>query len=368
MKKIMPLLIILLIAGAGIYLFNQDNYKTVPALIETDPVRSGRDAADDMCIWVHPADKSKSLIIASDKDAGLILYDLDGKQLQFLEIEGGINNVDLRYDFLWEGKKQVVIVGSNRRKESLYFFGLSADPEPKLFEIGVIKTGKRVYGLCLYRSQLQPVYKGRPAFFCFAVSDSGGIEQWHFYQNEAKSLAGEKVRSLKLESQAEGCVADDEAGLLYVGEEELGIWRLQAEADKDWEESLIHKTGDILVKDVEGLTLYNKSDGSGYLIASSQGDDSFAVFERQPPNAYITSFRIAGGDIDKVTHCDGIDVSPVNFGGKLSQGMFVTQDDKNETETQNFKIVSWGEMSRILQLDVDTAWNPRKSLEVQDAK
>ncbi len=71
----------------------------VQATVETEPVPSSGDAADDAAIWGHPADSSLSLIIGTDKDSGLAAYDLAGVQVQFLA-DGELNNVDVRYDFL----------------------------------------------------------------------------------------------------------------------------------------------------------------------------------------------------------------------------------------------------------------------------
>ena len=66
--------------------------------VETDPVPHGKDAADDPAIWVHPADPTQSIIIGIDKKGGLAVYNLAGRQLQYLA-GGRINNVDLRYHF-----------------------------------------------------------------------------------------------------------------------------------------------------------------------------------------------------------------------------------------------------------------------------
>src|SRR5688572_32641390 len=40
--------------------------------------------ADDPAIWVHPERPHDSLIIGTLKDAGLVVYDLRGKVLQYL--------------------------------------------------------------------------------------------------------------------------------------------------------------------------------------------------------------------------------------------------------------------------------------------
>ncbi|HEY1175999.1 MAG TPA: phytase, partial [Phytomonospora sp.] len=68
----------------------------VPAAAETPAVgTSAKDAADDPAIWVDPNDRGRGVIIGTDKKAGLYVYDLAGKQLQY--VAGGLpNNVDLR--------------------------------------------------------------------------------------------------------------------------------------------------------------------------------------------------------------------------------------------------------------------------------
>ena len=67
----------------------------VSATVETEPVPHSGDAADDPAVWVDPADPSLSAIVATDKDGGLLVYDLAGRQLQNLQA-GEMNNVDLR--------------------------------------------------------------------------------------------------------------------------------------------------------------------------------------------------------------------------------------------------------------------------------
>src|SRR5210317_39521 len=67
----------------------------VTATLETEPVPSGGDAADDPAIWIHPTDPGLSTIIGTDKRGGLAVYALDGTELQYIPA-GRLNNVDLR--------------------------------------------------------------------------------------------------------------------------------------------------------------------------------------------------------------------------------------------------------------------------------
>ena len=94
----------------------------VSATVETDPIPSTGDAADDPAIWIHPTDPSQSTIIGTDKTTtgGLVVYDLAGRQL-FRYADGRMNNVDVRYNFPL-GAARVGLVGASNRGGSLDFY------------------------------------------------------------------------------------------------------------------------------------------------------------------------------------------------------------------------------------------------------
>ncbi|MHC4220067.1 MAG: phytase, partial [Planctomycetota bacterium] len=161
----------------------------------------------------------------------------------------------------------------------------------------------------------------------------------------------------------EGMVADDELGWLYVGEEAVGIWRYGAEPGDGTSRTSVDTTGGgNLTADVEGLTLYYASDSTGYLIASSQGSDDFAIYKREGNNDYVKNFDIvSGGGIDGVSGTDGIDVSNAALGSTFPSGVFIAQDNSNSGGNQNYKLVAWEDIAAAgsPQLTVDTAWSPR---------
>src|SRR5690606_16649840 len=43
---------------------------------QTDPVNTSGDAADDPAIWIHPQQPERSLVLGTNKKAGLQVYDL----------------------------------------------------------------------------------------------------------------------------------------------------------------------------------------------------------------------------------------------------------------------------------------------------
>ena len=85
-------------------------------IIETEPVISPEDAADDPAIWINNADPKKSLIFGTDKKSGIYVYDLKGNQLSYSNL-GKINNIDLRSV---EGKLHIVT--SNRTMSTLDYW------------------------------------------------------------------------------------------------------------------------------------------------------------------------------------------------------------------------------------------------------
>jgi 3-phytase len=97
-----------------------------------------------------------------------------------------------------------------------------------------------------------------------------------------------------------------------------------------------------LVGQVEGLTLAYGADGAGYLMASSQGSNSYALFDRDGDNAFLGTFTIGSvGGIDGTEGTDGIDVSTADLGPSFPSGVFVAQDGDNDDGAQNFKLVPY---------------------------
>src|SRR5690606_31688405 len=112
---------------------------TVTASVETDPVPSSGDAADDMTVWVHPTDVSKSLVIGADKRGGIASYELSGEELEYLKV-GELNNVDIRYNFKLGSSSIPLIMASNRSNDSISAFTVNPSTR-KLQSIGSISNG-----------------------------------------------------------------------------------------------------------------------------------------------------------------------------------------------------------------------------------
>jgi len=312
----------------------------VTALAETVPVgTAAQDAADDPAIWRNAADPAASLIVATDKKAGLYVYGLDGTIRSFSEA-GLVNNVDLA-EVPGHG---VIVVASDRNDLAAAQLQVHRlDPATgTLTLLGTAPGGAgEGYGLCLGMAG--------GVLRAYSVLKEGRIHEYRVdlgTPGSASAMTGERV--LSVATQPEGCVVDARNGTLYVGEEVRGLWRFAAGAATG--ELVAPIDNQYLVADLEGLALAPVGADGGYLVASSQGDNAYAVF-RLPGLEPIGRFRIAAGAFGSTEETDGIELVLGSFGADYPDGLFVAQDGHNQPAAQNFKLVSWAAVKAALGLD-----------------
>ena len=326
---------------------------TVSPSAATDPVQSFGDAADDPAIWVHPTDPELSLIIGAQKKRGINVYDLSGKLLQS-RADGRINNVDIRYGFQLGDRSVAVVTGSNRSSDSISTYIIDEETRT-LVEVadGIIDTGMSdPYGHCMYKSASSGL------MYAYVNDTDGLVRQWVLEDNGQGKISMTPVREFNVGSQTEGCVADDETGDLYVGEENFGIWKYSAEPDGGDDRKLVDSVDENgnLTADVEGLALYHGKDGAGYLVASNQGADNYALYEREEDNKFIGIFHVVADEatgIDGSSETDGLAVNSAYLGPDFPDGLLVVQDGRNisPAERQNFKLIPWNRIAEAMGLD-----------------
>ncbi|MCP6682096.1 phytase [Bacillus nakamurai] len=340
---------------------------TVTAAGETEPVDTAGDAADDPSIWLDPKHPENSKLITTNKKSGLVVYNLDGKMLHSFNT-GKLNNVDIRYDFPLNGKKVDIAAASNRSegKHSIDVYAIDGkkgtlksitDPEHP-----IATTIDEVYGFTLYHSQKT----GK--FYALVTGKQGEFEQYELTEGKKGYVTGKKVREFKMDSQTEGMAADDEYGNLYIAVEDTAIWKFSAEPDGGSKGTIIDRAdGKHLTADIEGLTIYYAADGKGYLMASSQGSNSYTIYDRQGHHKYIADFRITDGPkTDGTSDTDGIDVLGFGLGPKYPFGLFIAQDGENidngQKANQNFKMVPWERIASNIGFhpQVNQQVDPRK--------
>ena len=317
----------------------------VVALAQTEPVPHGGDAADDPAIWTHPSVPELARILGTDKRGGLGVYDLQGRELQYLPV-GRVNNVDLRKGFTL-GERQIdLAVASNRDRNSLELFAI--DPASgQVTGLGDVPTELAdIYGLCMTQS---------PEGVIYAIpNDKDGRFIQYRLDGSSGQVSAKAVRHFSTETQPEGCVADDARQQLFIGEEGVGIWALSAGEDEPADLTDVARLSELLHDDVEGMAVYQHQDRP-YLVVSSQGNDSYVVFDAVPPYTAHGAFRIglnAENGIDGVSETDGLEVSSADFGAAWPGGLLVVQDGRKRLPegNQNFKLVPWQPIAELLQL------------------
>ncbi|HSH52635.1 MAG TPA: phytase [Bacteroidales bacterium] len=343
-------------SGFSVYLGNAVKNQQIFELVitaddETEPVKAekGVDAADDPAIWVNEKNPGKSLILGTNKESGLHVYDLNGNELQFIEV-GCLNNVDLRDGFIWNNQEVVLVAASNCKLNDISLFFIDKNTLTLSEKMVNIKSSvNSVYGLCMYKSHITHKY------YVFVNGKGAEVEQWEIF-NENGALNASLVREFSVNSKPEGMVADDENSLLYIGIEEEGIIKLNAEPDSKYEPEWVSGSSPeenrCISSDIEGLALYKTPDKT-YLLASSQGNFSFALFEVSKTNRYLFSFIIKDGSIDGVEECDGIEITNFPVNENYPEGMLIVHDGYNfrndSIQAQNFKYISWAKIRKMIK-------------------
>ncbi|WP_435797212.1 phytase [Streptomyces clavifer] len=380
-----------------------------------DDEAGGNANADDPAIWRNDADPGRSLVLATAKEGGLRVYGLDAALVQSVpappaasedDAPGRFNNVDLVTGLRTPAGRTDVAVVSDRGNDRLRVYRIDPSrPGRPLKDVtdpaaapvfsedqAEINDQRTAYGLAAWQDRRT----GR-SYALVSRRNTTDLALLELRPTAAGTVGYEKVRTLSLPSsfrlpnggswtpcgepgelpQVEGMVVDPATGTLYAGQEDVGIWRVPA--GLDGRPVLVDKVreygvpgtydpeteectpgtdpgfgGKRLTADVEGLTLFRESDGDGYLMASSQGDDTFALYDREVSegNEYEGGFRITAvtADLDGSEECDGAAVLNEPLGARYPNGLLVVQDghetsaagDGEGREATGFKFVDLG--------------------------
>lgn len=405
-----------------------------PAVVTTDietPVlydddEGGNASGDDPAIWVHPADSAESIVLATAKEGGMRVYDLEAHELQSLAAEpapradgldGRYNNVDIAYGLdLGDGPVDVAVV-SDRYNDQLRFFAIDAAgasaseplrevtaPElPFLFSADRAEVDEEhtAYGLAVWQpaggDPLAVVTReGATTVATVRLTVGDGVVGYADaatidFPSEFPLPDGTTwvpCEEPGVLPQLEGVSVDQRTGVLYAAQEDVGVWRLQLPIGSG-EPRLLDRVRDFGVHDVydpeteecapvdaedagyggtaleadaEGVDIVYGPGATGYVIVSSQGDDTYAVYRTQGRNDLVGTFQVGGvGGVDDVNGSDGLAVTnrPV---GEYREGLLVTHDEPEsgpdvdgERDATNFSFVSWGDVADALGLKLSTA-------------
>ena len=300
-----------ILVGFG-FLVHHSNGQTRPVAPKLRCTASHSRDQDDMCIWVHPRDRSQSTIVTSDKKANMLfVYDLEGRVIHSVHVRHP-GDVDVRYNFPLAGQSIDIVALNERHNADILVY--KVDPDTRKLERidnGTIQTGKN-FGGALYHSHKT----GK--FYFVSTGKDDFVEQYELADDGTGKVGGKKVRTWRID-HAESAVADDETGTLYIGQENAGVWQFGAEPADPTTGQMIIKLGENgLVGDIEGLALYDLPGGDDYLIVSNQGSNDFKVYQRSAPHRFVGTFSVAGA-----IHTGGLEVCNASLGSHFPEGIFV---------------------------------------------
>jgi 3-phytase len=309
---------------------------------ETQVVVRGGAGDQDVALWPNPGTPAQSLVVVADSVVGLTTYRLDGSELEVLQGEVAFG-VDTREGFALPGGTVPLVVVANGTRRALLAYVV----DPVTLKLRRVDTDTlRVTNfdprsVALYRSATNG------QFHAFAADTAGDMQQFALRSDDG-GVGGAPVRTFPVGGAVTGAVADDSQGVLFVAQQNTGIWRYSAEPNGGLSRTAVATAGQGgLTAPLGGLALYTLPNGEGYLLAASAGGDQVVVYQRQPPHTQVGSFRVdatASGDIDQVTGTRSLAASPVTMGTAFPGGLVAVHDTFN-SPAQNHKLVAWRDVA-----------------------
>lgn len=328
--------------------------------------------------------------------------------------DGRYNNVDIAYAVPLDGELVDVAIASDRYNDQVRFWVIDpagADAEQPLTEVTAsdlpflfhadregVDSEHTAYGLAVWQPAQGGTYvvvtqEGTTAITLLEVvelADGLGYEQVDVLEMPGSFALPDGTTWVPCEEpgvgpQFEGVAVDRRTGTLFAAQEDVGLWSLKVTTngfrgrpalvdtvrdfgihdayDEESEECVPVDPdaegfgGDLLEADAEGVDIYYGRGATGYVVVSSQGDDTFAVYERQGSHKPVGSFLVRGvAGVDDVNGSDGLAIAsrPV---GRFTEGLLVTHDEPEtgpgvdeDQDPTNFSYVQWGDVAAALGL------------------
>jgi len=300
---------------------------------------SGASDQDDMAIWIHPTDRSKSVIYGSNKDGNIFVYDLNGSELQTIQSPKP-GNIDIRYNVSLGGQTMDIVAHNERGENTIRAYRVGPDGRLTRIDDGSLSTDN--YGFALS-------YDGTNLYAYTGPKSSTPVRRYL-----AQSVGSGQLKWVATNwvfqpgSTVEGMVADEEQGVIFVAEEAEGTWRVDLNNPDNAE--LVSRVGSNgLRADQEGIALYRTTDGGGYVVVSNQGANSVAIFDRRPPHTFRALIDVGTSD------GDGLDVTSAALGPVFPNGVLLAHAGGAPIYGVDWKKISDGEGLA----DFDNTWDPR---------
>jgi len=356
MSRLLPLLFIvsrIFAAQPAAPLVDSDakNPPLAPRIV-TEPVKHD---TDDPAIWIDRANPAESLIVGTDKhaDGALMVFGLDGKIRWDKSVRGLLrpNNVDIAYDVRLGNAKVDIAVTTERYAQRLRVYRL---PEMAAIDGGGIpvfegEEGRLCMGVALYTRA-----RDGALFAVVSRSDVGApregyLAQYRIADDGTGTLRGTKVRHLATWSgkkEIEAVAVDSELGYIYCSDEQVGVRKYHADPDAPdaGRELAIFGTSGF-ADDHEGISIYKRPDGTGYLLVSNQAVGTFRVFPREGTAGRPHEHPLRASVRLSTKESDGSDVTSAALDPQFPGGLFVAM-----STDRTFHFYAWQDIARAAEL------------------
>jgi len=333
--------------------------------------------ADDPAIWIDQENPAHSLVLGTYKGAGtadresrdgaLYVFDLSGVIVREKTIHGlrRPNNVDVEYGLKMQGGPVDIAVLTERFANRIRVYRL---PDMEAMDGGGIpvfvgEQHREPMGIALYRRPMDGT------IFAIVSRKKGPRKRGYLWQYRLEDHGDGTVRGIKVRQfgqwsgtkEIEALVVDDTLGYVYASDERLGVRKYHADPDRsEADEELALFATEGFTEDREGLSIYEVTDTTGYIIVSDQGANAFHVFTREgspaDPHRHerLKSVRLATLD------SDGSDVTHESFGDQFPGGLFVAMSDDGTYHYYSWSAVAGDDLEVRKRVPGPKLATPRK--------
>ena len=326
----------------------------IQPVVRTDRVQ---DDPDDPAVWVHPADAARSLILGTNKakapTGALVVFGLDGKTRQTFAGLDRPNNVDVEYGLrLGETAIDIAVV-TERFKSQLRVFrvtqtGIADITSPGNTKVFADRQGEQAapMGISLYR-------RPRDGAMFAIVSPKSGPGQNYLGQYRLADDGRGRVKATFVRyfgafsgaAEIEAVAVDDALGYVYYADENSGIRKYHADPDTpDAARELAHFGRSGFQANQEGIGIYARNDGTGFLVCTDQlpGSSQYHIFRREGepgrPHDHTRELKTVSGGADST---DGLEVTSRPLGPRFPDGLMVAMN----SSAKNFLVFSWKDVA-----------------------
>ena len=303
---------------------------------------------DDPAIWVNRRNPARSLIIGTNKiDAAkggaLYVFDLDGKTRQIVKNLDRPNNVDVETGLKLGGRRVDIAVCTERLQHRLRIFGIDrrtgklSDLAPNGLPVFAGETGdaREPMGVSLYRRPTDGeifAVVGRKSgqrsgyLHLYRIHDGGKGTPVATFVKAFGAYSGKK--------EIESVCVDDALGYVYYSDETVCVRKYAVDPDSPYFGQELASFGREKTRkgDHEGIAVYTKPDGTGYIVSTDQhpatkGGTRYYVYKREGESGdrhnHSKALLVVNGGADET---DGVEITSARLGKRFPNGVFAAMN------------------------------------------